>query len=268
MRLVVFSDLDGTLLDHADYSYSAAEPALARLAELGIPLIFVTSKTRAEVEQLQREMTLEEPFVAENGGGVFFPGKYDEMEIPGSVATGSYRLVTLGRAYREVRDFLTSLPSRFLIEGFGDMNLERIVELTGLSKAEAELASQRDFTEPFRLEDEGQLAELSARANARGFAITCGGRFCHLMGDGQDKGRAVELVSDAFRRFWQSDVTSIGLGDSPNDLPMLERVDFPVVIPRPSSEVLNLESPQRREAETPGSSGWNAAILELVGKLY
>ncbi|MFQ5696467.1 MAG: mannosyl-3-phosphoglycerate phosphatase, partial [Terriglobia bacterium] len=48
-RLIVFTDLDATLLDHQTYSWAAAEPALRRLRLLGIPLVFCTSKTRAEV---------------------------------------------------------------------------------------------------------------------------------------------------------------------------------------------------------------------------
>ena len=68
MKLVIFSDLDGSLLNHSDYSYSEARPALERVIRNQVPLIFVTSKTRPEVEVLHREMQIEEPFVVENGG--------------------------------------------------------------------------------------------------------------------------------------------------------------------------------------------------------
>jgi len=54
--LVVFTDLDGTLLDEETYSWEAAEPALAMLRERGIPWVMVTSKTRAEVEVLRERM--------------------------------------------------------------------------------------------------------------------------------------------------------------------------------------------------------------------
>jgi HAD superfamily hydrolase (TIGR01484 family) len=48
--IVVFTDLDGTLLDHHTYEWTAARPALQRLTQTGTPCVFVTSKTRAEVE--------------------------------------------------------------------------------------------------------------------------------------------------------------------------------------------------------------------------
>jgi len=60
--LIVFTDLDGTLLDHHDYSYAAALPALQLLAQSNTPLIFNTSKTASEVEQLRTEMDNRLPF--------------------------------------------------------------------------------------------------------------------------------------------------------------------------------------------------------------
>ena len=48
---VVFSDLDGTLLDHSTYSWKAAAPALAALRDRGIPLILASSKTSAEIAE-------------------------------------------------------------------------------------------------------------------------------------------------------------------------------------------------------------------------
>ena len=54
--LVVFSDLDGTLLDHDTYAWDAAKPALTRLALLGCPVILTSSKTAAEITVLQADM--------------------------------------------------------------------------------------------------------------------------------------------------------------------------------------------------------------------
>ena len=46
---VIFSDLDGTLLDSQTYSFQAAEPALLALRKQGTPLVLCTSKTRVKV---------------------------------------------------------------------------------------------------------------------------------------------------------------------------------------------------------------------------
>ena len=61
---LVFTDLDGTLLDHDTYGWEAASPALAQCRERGIPIVLVSSKTRAEMDNLRRRMGLSMPFIS------------------------------------------------------------------------------------------------------------------------------------------------------------------------------------------------------------
>ena len=70
---LVFTDLDGSLLDHDTYSYTAALPMLERLSDGGIPVIFVSSKTRSEIVELRGELGNNNPFIVENGAAVFIP---------------------------------------------------------------------------------------------------------------------------------------------------------------------------------------------------
>lgn len=48
-KIIIFTDLDGTLLDVV-YSYHAANEALHSIREQDIPLVICSSKTRAEIE--------------------------------------------------------------------------------------------------------------------------------------------------------------------------------------------------------------------------
>src|SRR5690606_17556113 len=66
-QLIVFTDLDSTLLDHETYSFAAALPALEQLRQKNIPLGIVTSKTRAEIKGLRSELNISGPDVCENG---------------------------------------------------------------------------------------------------------------------------------------------------------------------------------------------------------
>ena len=268
MKLIVFTDLDATLLDHETYSFEAARPALQRLRELGCPVVFVTSKTRAEVEVLRSDLAIGGPFITENGGGVFFPTGFGAEALPGAKRAGDFIVVVLGRPYVEARAFIESHRERFAIEGFGDMSHERIAELTGLSVENAERAAQREFTEPFLLADPESLGSLTRLAEEQGFAITTGGRMYHLIGENQDKGRGVMIVTHFFQRQLGPQVRTVGLGDSPNDLPMLQAVDLPVVIPRPSGHALALERSDVTIAGQAGSRGWNEAVTQLLARLY
>lgn len=264
--MLIFTDLDGSLLDHDGYSYEGARPALERIRRLSVPLVFVTSKTRAEVERLQEAMGLREPFVAENGGGIFFPAEYGNFRIPGGVERGGRTLIRLGRPYPEIRRFVEERKARFGIRGAGDLSVEDLVEITGLSPEEAYLAKQREFTEPFLLDDDSALAALGREALAAGLKITRGGRFHHLIGAGQDKGEAVKRTLLIVRDNLGGEVLSIGIGDRPNDIPMLAAVDIPVLMPHPDGRYEGIDLPNLVKAPCPGSQGWNEAVWDILDR--
>ena len=60
---------------------------------------------------------------------------------------------------------------------------------------------------------------------------------------------------------------TIGLGDSENDLPMLEQVDIPVLIPRPGKGHLDIRLPGLVWAREQGSKGWNETVERLLNEL-
>ncbi|MEE8044743.1 MAG: HAD-IIB family hydrolase, partial [Thermodesulfobacteriota bacterium] len=70
-KYIVFTDLDGTLLDHRNYSFLQAIPALDLLKEKNIPLIICTSKTKSEIEHYRTTLQNNFPFISENGGAIY-----------------------------------------------------------------------------------------------------------------------------------------------------------------------------------------------------
>jgi mannosyl-3-phosphoglycerate phosphatase len=266
MRLIIFTDLDGSLLDHGDYAFDAARPSIERLKRAGIPLIITTSKTRREVESLQRDMGIRGPFIVENGGGIFLPRDDRNWKIDCGERQGDYMIVRLGTTYSTVRCFMERFGPDFGIRGFGDMTPEEIARWTELPLHKAVSAGEREFTEPFLLERPENLRPLAAAAEAAGLKLTRGGRFYHLIGAGQDKGLAVRIVRDIYRRNCAGPLTTVGLGDSENDRPMLEMVDIPVVIPRPDGSCLDIRRPGIIRAAAPGSRGWNDTVSALLNR--
>ena len=62
-------------------------------------------------------------------------------------------------------------------------------------------------------------------------------------------------------------LTSIGLGDAPNDLAMLAAVQHPIVIPRPdgtADPALAEGLPGAQVAPRCGPGGWNEAVLAVL----
>ncbi len=249
---LVFTDLDGTLLDHHTYDAAPALPALRKLRELDIPVIPVSSKTLAELKVIRAELHLKGPVVAENGAVIAYPGEPPQIAPPG---------------YHRVRDFLIDRRAnpRFDTLGFGDMSPEEVMEHTGLSREEAKRALKRLASEPFlwRGETEDLIAFRREVAEAQ-LRILQGGRFMHLLGN-TDKGNAVRLVIKHLRGRGKAIVRTIALGDSDNDRDMLLAVDNPVIIQKPDGSHLSLaERPDAILTDQPGPAGWNQAMLQLL----
>jgi len=268
VRVVIFTDLDGSLLNHEDYVYAAAVPALEKIRADNIPLIIVTSKTRYEVKPLQKELGISAPFIVENGGGIFFPDSLGMKNLTGGEKNGKYTVIRLGASYRDIRTFFVKAASRFAIRGFGDMKTAEIAELTDMSYIDAGRARHREFTEPFLAENDEDIRKIEKAARREGFKITKGGRFFHLIGAGQDKGIAVNKLIDIYREDGnETALVTVGIGDSENDLPMLQQVDIPVLIPRPQQGFLKIDLPGLVRAGEPGCRGWNSAVGSILNNL-
>lgn len=266
--LVVFSDLDGTLLDHSSYSYEAAEPVLRLLNRKKIPLILCSSKTAAEIDRLRQKLGLTDPFISENGGAIFVPRGYFGFPLVHSRETPRYEVIELGFPYARLRDFLGEIERQYpgAVRGFGDMDAEEVSRLTRLSLDQACLAKQRDYDEPFLIKDSQLEAKIVARARARGIQVTRGGRFFHLLG-GNDKGKAVSILTDLFRR-QRGNLITIGAGDSLNDLAMLKAVDYPILVQKPDSSYdAAVKLPHLILAPAPGPQGFCQSLKSLIHRL-
>ncbi len=260
---VIFTDLDGTLLDHDTYSWEAARPALTLLWRRGVPLILCTSKTRAEVEVLRSALGNRDPFITENGGAAFIPQGYFPFPVPRARSRDSYDVLEFGAGYPELSEVLraASANSAVAVSAFHQLTAEQVAERCGLSIEQARLAKQREYDEPFEIPDSDKAAALLQKIESAGMRWTRGGRFYHVTG-GNDKAAAVAAVTELYRKTY-SPVQTIGLGDGLNDAEFLNEVDIPVLIRSARVEELQLKVPRGRVTDLSGPAGWNRAILEM-----
>lgn len=265
MKTVIFTDLDGTLLHPKSYSFEEARSALDEIKKRNIPLVLCSSKTRAEIEVYRKRLNNGHPFIAENGGGIFVLAGYFPFPMRGALQ-GDYVVSVLGTPYEQIRREFIRLREQLHmpVKGFGDMTVEEVAGLTGLSPGNAALAKEREFDEPFMFE--GKVDELFLRAvESRGLRWTRG-RFYHLMGN-SDKGKAVRMLKKWYEGEYGK-IMSIGLGDSLNDLPMLREVDHPVLVRKEDGGFdPDVDFPGIIRTGAIGPEGWNGTVLELLEKL-
>ena len=265
--LIIFTDLDGTLLNQDDYRYDAAVPVLERLQELKIPVVPVTSKTRAEVELLREELQLTDPFIVENGSGVFVPLDERRFIVTNPQVASSYHLERLGCTYTEAREGLKKISQILAtsLHGFGDLTVAEVREKTGLTVAEAQRAKTREFTEPFVTPQQIPADQLKQTVQEQDFQVVVGDRFSHLIGNTAGKGKAVRWLLEQYQS--ADRIVTVGLGNSPNDLGMLEVVDYPIIIPGNKGPHSGLTGRGWEVAPAPGCQGWAEAVTAIYKRL-
>lgn len=276
--LLVFTDLDGTLLDEETYDYHVALSVLERLKQLGVPVIFTSSKTFAELLVLSRSLNMHQPIIAENGGEICIPiGYFPDDCFPNAVSKehiSGYSIRFLSHRYQQIIRNLHQIRSiyKFKFAGFFDWTINEIAELTGLSPQSAHLAKLRMCSEPILWQDTAEAYKRFEQSICEhGYKLVQGNRFVHVLG-ASGKENAMQKLISQYRFSGIKNIKTIALGDSPNDRPMLLAADYPVVIKNKNGKHMQLcdsgtEDRNVIYTEFAGPLGWAAAVGSLLDTL-
>jgi mannosyl-3-phosphoglycerate phosphatase len=264
-KLVIFTDLDGTLLDLETYSYDRALPSIEYLRRQDIPIILCSVKTKAEQEVYRKELQINDPFIVENGGAIFISQGYFPFDFEYHKAEDGYLVIELGIPYHRIREILAQIrdDTGVNFRGLGDMSAEEVASLASLDIKAAERAKARQYDETLNLEEAPE--EISKVLNAikkTGLNYIAGSRYYDVTGP-NDKGKATGILIDLFRRK-SGKIRTIAIGDSPNDLPMLSAVDIPVLVQKPGGTWEEMNIPHLRRVEGIGPEGWATAVKEII----
>ena len=148
----------------------------------------------------------------------------------------------------------------FDIVGFHEMSVEQVAQDANLTTQQAQWAKKREYDEPFKIKNNAQTNEILKHITKLNLRYMKGGRYYHLVGL-NDKGRAVLLLSDLFRKKFGL-IQTIGIGDSENDFSMLDCVDHSYVVQQKNGKY---SSSRYTPAGGIGPEGWQNAIeTELI----
>lgn len=265
---LVFTDLDGTLLDHHDYSHRAAAGALQALGAAGVPVIPATSKTVAEWLSLRDRIGIAGPLVAENGAVT--AACKDSLEAalvtgPGCQAVADLGVRCLGTPRDRIRAVLHELrEAGASFESFSDLGAAGVARATGLAPEDAARACERLASEPLVWRGtEAEREEFLARLRGHRLRTVQGGRFLHVLGS-VDKSVAMGHWVEFYAQRWARRPFVIALGDSPNDLDMLQAADLGVAVLAANGQHLRAD-PERPLwcVDQAGPAGWQAAFDTL-----
>jgi len=262
---IIFTDLDGTLVDYESHSYAAALPALQRIGECSVPLVFCSSKTRAEVEEWRTGIGNAHPFIVENGAAIFIPAGYFPGQGQG-IERGGYRVIELGEPRAALMGVLrsASVLTGTRILTFHDLSVEEVGVRYGIPHRLAILAVQREYDEPFEILDRDKAPDLLAAIEQQGRRWTRSDRFFHITGRNSKAG-AVQVLSRLYLNH-AGPATTYGFGDAMNDAEFLNTVDFPILVRSRHAAELQAVVPRAVLTNLSGPEGWNAKVLEILEK--
>ena len=268
--LLVFCEpLDAFPLEARSLGAAASE-ALDVLERRGVPLVFASRGTRAEVEFVRRRLANRHPFITEHGGGLFLPEGYFRQRPAEAATLRHYHAISLARPYAEACAALVQAAAEAGAEvvGFHQMSAKEIAENCGLPLRLAELERQREFEELFFFAGEETAASrrLVEAAGRRGWQVRRGERFWHIS-SGADAGRAVHKLLELYRKARHARVRAVAIGSGMADLPLLKAAGRAYVLAGRGGEhddELLERLPGARRVETSGPEGWATAVMRSV----
>ena len=267
-RSLIFSDLDGCFLDHNDYQFNHAIDQAQKLEVLGIPLIFNSSKTSSEIKSLCAEIENRHPFIVENGSAVFIPKNYFSCRGHQKTSTLHYEVFPFSRERQHWLECIDILKPKFGGDfvNFNDLSLDEVIDLTGLKKDDAIAAMDRQYSEPvFWRSSQMRRTKFITSLQEKGATVKQGGRFLSVGGD-CDKGTALIWLRQLFATELSiNPVNDLAIGDSENDLPMLEAAQEALLIRSPNHTFPNLNRASGVfKSKKFGPKGWTEGIASWL----
>lgn len=296
----MFTDIDGTLVDINTAEYGKETDKLIRLIkERNIPLILASAKTRLEQNKIREDLGISDPFIVENGGAIVIPKGYfpdyalrdikyplrETQEIKNEARDVNHEIVVeLGKPADYIRAKLSDIRKKYSINfrGVADISVEKLSNLALISRDQAKRMAQRNYGETILQIQSEDIARFIKYVQEDGMKVIHGGRFFDVT-VGTDKGIAVGILKKLFKDKFHNNVTFFGIGDSTNDIPMLNLMDVPILVQRQDSTWVDdgeikmknavdssrssISSNKLIKVEGIGPNGWENAIHKIILEL-
>jgi mannosyl-3-phosphoglycerate phosphatase len=249
-------------------------PLLAELEAMDVPVIPITSKTFTEVINLRDKLHNRHPFIIENGAAIYIPNRYFKTQPEHAVLENGFWVLRNVPRRAKWQQLLAERVADFKGEFetfesvYSTAGAAGIAAITGLDLNAAELANQREHSEPVHWVGSPQRKQsFIYRLKEAGATVLQGGRFLNIGGD-VDKGRAMLQLRDLYladvnltridqQESNNSPCDTLAIGDSNNDAAMLELASSALVIRADDRSPPTLERTENSyTSQQTGPEGW------------
>jgi mannosyl-3-phosphoglycerate phosphatase len=245
-------------MDHS-YDLTPAKETIKTLQKLSIHVILCTSKTASEVKVIRKELNLTDPYIVENGAAIYGESL---KKVNGEII--------LGKKYEFLEEILNFISKEinYKLIPLNDLTDQEATKLTGLKGDSLNLMRDRHWSMPFLNPPIYLEEKMNICCKNFNVDIFKGNRMSHLLSTNSNKGKAIKALKEYSNI---QNIKIIGLGDSPNDLPLLLSSDIRIVIPGIDGPNLNLldqlKDLKYTLASEPNGYGWKNEINKLIIRL-
>ncbi len=202
-----FLSLRGKVLHHF-------EQFLRGVYEADFPCVWLTSLTRAQLDEPRRRLGHNEPFIGESGSGVYLPEDYFHLKSRDTVRLGRFTCIPIAKPQPAAGEALEELSADTCVPvvSLRNLSLRELSQNSGLPAGEAESIRMRDFDELFFFAGAGDkdTARFRAEAKVRGLTLQNLGAFWSLA-IGSDLGKGIRELGGLYDRALRAHALRVGV---------------------------------------------------------
>lgn len=217
---------------------------LDSLADAGIPVVWVTSRNRRQLDASLRRWATPAPFIAESGSGVYLPEDYFHLKPVRTIRLGRFTCIPVATPQPAASEAFTQLAedTGISVVPLGALSPHELVQNTGLARREAESLCQRDFDELFFFAGtpEAEIHRFQREAARQNLVVTRQGSFWSLAVKAS-LSTCVRELRKLYDRALHTRVFAIALATTSEGTELIAACDRAIVLtdrssPEPSSQ--------------------------------
>ena len=260
-KVLIFTDLDGSLLDRDTFKFDKILNYIKDLISKGIFIIPNSSKTRKEIESFNKELDEDLPFIVENGAAIY------NLNL---INTSFPEKISLSREINEILDIFNNKISKKYktkCKFIKNLTSDKQLKIFGLPKAKIKLAINREYTIPLLFDgSKTDKLDLIKSVNDAGLSLHEGGRVINLC-DKVSKSQAMKNVIKIFKKIIKEKLITVGVGDNFNDLEMLKNSDIPCLVFNDKFTMEKININNCLVSKKPAPEGWEEVVKLALDKI-
>ena len=260
-KILIFTDLDGSLLDKETFKFDVIKDYFKELVRNGIIIIPNSSKSEAELLDFNEQNNLDLSFITENGSSIHGLNKIHQ-NLPDKII--------ISRTIDEIRNIYEeniSLDFKNKTTHILELEIEVQQKILGLPLDKIKLAIKRDHSLPIKFNGtEIEKYEFTKILKNSGLTIQTGGRIMNVC-DNVNKSIAMSKALQLIRKQLDDEIITIGVGDNENDIEMIKQTDYPCLVQNDNfdSSLINIDN--LIKSSEPSPLGWADVIKTAIQKI-